>query len=443
MSVRMTRRGLLKGAAGLALALPLLPSLQARAQTRGGGIYPKRFITFFHPNGVLPSHWFPQQSANERDFSFAPSLQPLEPFREDVLQLVGVDLKCVAPGPGEPHQRGMGALLTGWHLNEGNMVGGDGSLAGWAKGISIDQRIAQVHGSETKLGSLLLGIRSKGGDVRHHLSYAGDNQPLPVIDDPVQAWNRAFADFTGSDPEALRIRRRRGSVLDAVRGQLAEIQKRLPGEERVQLDQHLALVQDLERRLAATTNGAMCERPQTPATMAPDSSTTMPDVSQLQIDLMVMAMACDITRVGSLQFSQAQNHINFPWLESHWDGHALSHLGSSDPGRQEIALRDRWYAEKFAYLLGRLKAIPEGDGTMLDHTLVFWCNELSEGYTHSHVGMPFVLAGGAAGFRNGRCVRYNGASHSNLLLSILRGFDIDDATFGNPEFQSGELGGLT
>lgn len=441
MSARMTRRSLLKGTAGLTLALPLLPSLQVRAQSQP--VYPKRFIVFFHPNGVLPSHWYPSSSTSESDFTFGPSLQPLEPFREHVLQLVGLGLECAAPGPGEPHQRGMGALLTGWHLNEGNMVGGDGSLAGWAKGISIDQRIAQVHGADTKLGSLLLGIRSKGGDVRHHLSYAGDNQPLPVIDDPMQTWNRAFAEFTGSDPEALRIRRRRGSVLDAVRGQLAELQKRLPGEERVQLDQHLDLVQDLERRLAATTNGELCEQPPVPSTMAPDSATTMPDVSQLQIDLLVMAMACDITRVGSLQFSQAQNHINFPWLDSQWDGHALSHLGSSDPARQEIALRDHWYAERFAYLLGRLKAIPEGDGTMLDHTQILWCNELSEGYTHSLRGMPFVLAGGAAGFRNGRCVRYQGASHSALLLSILRGFGIDDATFGNPDFHKGELGGLT
>jgi hypothetical protein len=438
MSARLSRRDLIKGAGGLALALPLLPSL-ARAE----GVFPRRFIAFFHPNGVLPSQWFPAPSASETDFTFAPSLQPLEPFRSHVLQLQGVDMKCTAPGPGEPHQKGMGAVLTGWHLNEGNMVGGDGSLAGWARGISIDQRIAQVLGQGTRLGSLLLGIRSKGGDVRHHMSYGGDDQPLPVIDDPVQAFSRAFAGFVGSDPELDLIRQRRASVLDAVRGQLTELNRRLPAEERTQLNQHLALVRDLEMRLAATINGASCAKPAEPNPMTPDSAATMPEVAQLQTDLLVMAMACDITRVGSLQFSQGQNHINFPWLNSTWDGHALSHLGPSDPARPEIGVRDRWYAERFAYLLERLGSIPEGEATMLDHTLVFWVNELSEGYTHSHVGMPFVLAGGAAGFRMGRCVRYSGASHSNLLLSILHGMGVNDATFGNPDFTSGELPGLT
>ena len=438
MSVRMTRRSLIKGASALALAVPLLPSLRARAE----GAYPKRFIAFYHPNGVLPSAWFPETSPRETEFELAPSLQPLEPFRSQVMQLVGVDLKCAALGPGEPHQSGMGALLTGWHLNEANMVGGDGSLAGWAKGQSLDQRIAQEVGQGTKLGSLLLGVRSRGGDVRHHLCYAGDNQPLPLISDPRQAFSRAFGDFVGSDPELERMRRRRASVLDQVRQELQHLSGRLPSEERTQLDHHLTLVRDLELRLAATTGGQSCERPFPPPELAPDSAHTMPDITTLQIDLLVMAMACDITRVGALQMSQGQNHITFPWLDSNWDGHALSHLGASDPARAEIGLRDRWYAEKFAYLLSRLASIPEGDGTMLDHTLVFWVNELAEGNTHSHAGMPFVLAGGAAGFRMGRCVRFNHASHSHLLVSILRGFGISDATFGNPDFGNQELAGL-
>ncbi len=438
MSVRLSRRSLIKGASALGLALPLLPSLRARAE----GAWPKRFIAFYHPNGVLPSAWIPAPSERETDFTFASSLEPLEAFRSQVLQLVGVDLKCAALGPGEPHQKGMGALLTGWHLNEGTMIGGDGSLAGWAKGPSLDQRIAAHVGASTKLGSLLLGVRSRGGDVRHHLCYEGENKPLPMISDPRQAFSHAFGDFVGSDPEQERLRRRRESVLDGVRTELAQLSRQLPREERAQLDHHLTLVRDLELRLAATTGGGSCERPLTPPELAPDSANTMPDITTLQIDLLVMAMACDITRVGALQFSQGQNHITFPWLDSTWDGHALSHLGATDPARAEIGVRDRWYAEKFAYLLSRLQNIPEGDGTMLDHTLVFWVNELAEGNTHSHAGMPFVLAGGAAGFRMGRCVRFNHASHSHLLVSLLRGFGIDDATFGNPDFGDQPLEGL-
>ena len=128
---KLSRRTVLKGAAGLTFALPLLPSLslQARADTP---VFPKRLLIFFHPNGVLPTQWFPTAGASESDFTFSPSLQPLETFRDDVLILGGVGLKCNALGPGEPHQKGMGGLLTGWHLNQGTMIGGDGSLAGWA-----------------------------------------------------------------------------------------------------------------------------------------------------------------------------------------------------------------------------------------------------------------------------------------------------------------------
>lgn len=437
MSRALSRRNVLKGAGGLVLGLPLLSSLRAHAE----GLAPRRFLVFFHPNGVLPEKWFPTPGATEHDFTFSPSLAPLAPFRKDVLITRGIDLQCVALGPGEPHQKGMGALLTGWHLNPGTMVGGDGSLAGWAMGQSIDQRIAQVIGTTTKVGSLLLGTRSKGGDVRHHLSYAGSDQPLPVIGDPTAAWNALFSELGEPSPEQERIRHRRASVLDAVRGQLRTLSNTLPPSERVQLDRHLTQVRDLEQRLAATINGEACAPVQPPA-LAPDSETTMPDVAKWQIDLMVMALACDLTRVGTLQFSQAQNYISFPWIDSSHDGHALSHLGSSDPSREQIAWRDAWYAERFAYLLQQLSAIPEGEGSLLDHTLIWWVNELGLGNTHSQKDMPFILAGNAAGFRMGRYVQYAGASHSNLLLSILHGMGVDDGSFGNPDFQTGELSGL-
>ncbi|MBX5482052.1 MAG: DUF1552 domain-containing protein [Myxococcaceae bacterium] len=441
MTVRLSRRAVLKGAGGIALSLPLLPSLGAFAQT--GGVAPKRFLVIYHPNGVLPSEWFPTPGTSETDFTFSSSLEPLAPYREHVLITRGIDLACTAVGPGEPHQKGMGGVLTGWHLNEGTFVGGDGSLAGYAKGISIDQRIAQVLGTTTRFGSLNLGIRPRGGDVRHHISYAGSDQPVPCIADPVVAWNMLFSDFTAPSPELDRVRARRASVLDAVREQLAIVQKQVAASERAQLERHLELVRDLEVRLAATTNGAACTRPDQPPAMAIDSAETMPELSTWQIDLMVMAFACDLTRVGLLQFGQADNQLTFPWLGSTMDGHALSHLGSSDPTRVQIGWRDHWYAERLAYLLGRLKEIPEGDGTLLDHTQILWVNELSEGNSHSLRSMPFILAGHAAGFRMGRYVQYDGASHSDLLLSLLHGMGVDDETFGNPDYCHGELANLT
>lgn len=438
MKTRLTRRSILKGAGGLALTLPLLPSLSARAE----GVFPRRFLVYYHPNGVLTSNWFPTAGASPSDFTLSPSLAPLEPFKHKLLVTRGIDLKCGAIGPGEPHQKGMGGLLTGWHLGEGTMVGGDGSLAGWAKGISLDQRLAKEIGTSTRLGSLLLGVRPRGGDVRHHLSYAGDAQPLPVIADPKVAFGQLFSDFGYTDPELEKIRARRASVLDAVRGQLAQVNGQLPASERQALERHLALVRDLERRLAAAKNGEACALPDEPPALQPDSAATTQEITRLHMDLMAMAFACDLTRVGTLQIGQADNHLTMPWLESNYDGHALSHLGNTDPQKAQVGARDRWYAEQLAYLLGKLDAIPEGDGTMLDHTLVLWSSEISVGNSHAQTSMPIVMAGGGAGFRMGRYLEYQGASHSDLLLSILHGFGVHDATFGNPTYQTGELSGL-
>jgi hypothetical protein len=262
------------------------------------------------------------------------------------------------------------------------------------------------------------------------------------MSEPVKVFDQIFSGFNGGDPALAAIRSRRASVLDAVAGQLALVQKQVGGEDRKRIDQHVSLVRDLENRLGAVTNGAACAKPDRPPVLAPESETTMQQIADLQIDLMVMAFACDLTRVGLLQFSSAENHIFFPWLNSFEDGHNLSHLGNDDPERPQIGDRDLWYAQRFAQLLSRLQQIPEGGGTMLDNTLVFWVNELSVGNVHSQKSIPFILAGHAAGFRMGRYLQYSGVSHTNLLLSVLHAMGVDDATFGNPDFLTGELSGL-
>lgn len=433
---RFSRRGVLHG---LAL-LPFLPSLRASAQT-ATPTPPRRFLVFFHPNGILPSEWFPTQVTSDTAFTLGGSMAPLAPHKDLLLVTQGIDMKCTAPGPGEPHQRGMAAFLTGRHLLEGNQVGGDGSLAGYGSGQSIDQRIAQVIGKTTKYGSVQLGIRAGGGDVRHHLNYSGSNQPLPVQSSPKAAYDLMVSALNLSVAEREGVRTRRTSVLDAVRGQLSSVSASLPSAERSQLDQHLTLIRDMEARLSATA-GASCTLPASPAALDPNNAATMQTISRLQIDLMVTLMACDLTRVGTLQYSQAQNHITFPWLQSDIDGHALSHVGNSDPVRADIGKRDRWYAGELAYLLEKLKTTREGDGYMIDNTLILWGNELAEGNSHSHVNMPFVLAGKGANVRTGRFLKYTNASHNDLLVSVLRSYGIDDATFGNPDFCKGPLAGI-
>ena len=176
----------------------------------------------------------------------------------------------------------------------------------------------------------------------------------------------------------------------------------------------------------------------------PDNANTMQLISRQQIDLIVMALACDLTRVASLQYSNGRNHTQFPWIGSMADGHELSHAGNSDTAAwAEWSTREVWFAEQFAYLLQRLSEVPEGDSTMLDHTLVFWVNELAEGNSHTHNRMPFVLAGSAGGQVEGnRHLAYDNLPHNDLLVSILNVFGVETDTFGAAEFCNGPLPGF-
>ncbi len=175
-----------------------------------------------------------------------------------------------------------------------------------------------------------------------------------------------------------------------------------------------------------------------------------PAIGKLQIDLMLMAFACDLTRVGSIMYSHAGGTPPSPWLGIPEGHHELSHAGRSDTGaRQKLANVKRWYSEQFAYLLDAMKKIPEGTGTMLDNTVVFWGSELAEGDTHSHDDMPFVLAGSCGGyFQTGRHVTYardtmvsgklRGVSHNDLLVSLCHAMGRTDVmTYGNPAYCRG------
>ncbi|MCX4240225.1 DUF1552 domain-containing protein [Paraliomyxa miuraensis] len=446
------RRSFLRGAAGAAFALPLLQMHQRTAHAEAGIAedgFPLRFVVFFHPNGVWPPTWWPQGNPTENQFELASSLQPLQPFKDQLLILDGVDMPAADAGPGEDHQQGMGAVLSGMALQAGGFVGGDGSLAGWGNGISVDQVIAQHIGGTTPFGSLEFGVRASafgGSEVRTRMVYAGPAQPISPIDDPVAMWNLLFSELNLSPSEMAVLRAKRVSVLDTVQGQFAALEARAGAEDRLRLQQHAALVTELETRLSTEpVLGESCVIPAAPPALNPDSAGTMDQISTLQLDMMVMAFACDLTRVASIQYSNGMNHTQFPWIGSSTDGHALSHAGMTDEASwAEWSMRERWYGTQFAHLMQRMSEIPEGDGTMLDHTVILWVNELSQGNTHSHERMPFVLGGNLAGhFRTGRYLAYDHQPHNNLLLSLVHAFGIDQATFGDPAFCTGPLPGLT
>lgn len=455
---RLSRRTFIRGLAGASVAMPLL-TRASRAQDAGSE-YPTRFIVFFHPNGVEAGAWFPVAGASPSEFTLNRCHAPLIPWKNHLVLTSGIDMAVTSIGYGEPHQRGMGAVLTGRENNSGTMVGGDGTTSGWNLGTSLDQVIASRIGTTTRFRSVELGVRadvaSTTGEIRNRMIYGAPELALSPSNDPAAVFRRLFSDGVTNQPELQSLTLQRRSVLDAAIGSLDDLARTAPAAERAKLEQHAALVRELEQRLTSqSVFGGTCGVPADPPLLGVDSEDDMPAISRLQIDMLVMALACDLTRVGSLQYSNAMNHVRFPFLnfqnaagarvQSLGDGHGLSHDqgGSQYDVDEEWIARDTWYASEFAYLLERLASVPEGDGTLLDHSVVLWVNELSHGATHSHINMPFVIAGGGSGqIRTGQFLQFTNEPHNNMLLALLRAFGGDDATFGHPDFCTRVLPGL-
>lgn len=458
----ITRRAFLKGTAGVSLGLPLMSSLGCRHEppppaertgvARQRAEYPLRFVVVYIPNGNLelpPS------------MNFTGSiLEPLTPFQQKMLVLTGLDLSVHNLPPGEPHQQGM-AFLTGRSLNPGNQVGGDGSLAGWGSGISVDQEIAEAIGATTPKRSLHFGVQSTaygGTEVRTVISYAGSDQPIANETSPYSMFDLVFAEL-GEDPAGLaKLKARRKSVLDSVDGQLAKLSKKVSAEDRKKLEQHLTAVRDVEGRLdnVGGSLGGSCQLPEIGSPIDLDDPMNYPAIGKLQMDLLVMALACDQTRVATLQWSASTNNKPYPFLQYDdgsgagpqpivGDEHVMGHQPDSDVHSWgKLRVIRRWYMEQLAYLLARMDEIPEGEGTMLDNTVVLLGSEIAKGNTHSHMDAPFLMAGGAAGyFQMGRYLSFPGdVPHNNLLVSCMNAMGIEATTFGDPAYCTGPLSEL-
>jgi hypothetical protein len=446
MSSRISRRNLLRAASGAALALPLLPSLGSRRARAEASVAPKRFVSMYTPNGVIHEGWWPTAVTSEKDFELAFSHEPLQPYKDRLLILGGLEMKVALSGAGGPHQRGIGALFTNTVLGEGDFADGCGRTAGWATGISIDQKIANAIGAQSPVASLQLGVRATENDVQGRISYAGPGMPLPPLSTPLDVYQRVFSNFLPppTSPEAdaaTALLAQRKSVLDAVAKEFGALDSQLSSQDRQTLDAHLTMVRDVERRLSLGIGN--CEKPGVPPTLDEASETDMPQIAELELDLLALAFACDLTRVASFEISTALNRIRYPWLQSMGEGHALSHSGASDAdAKTQLLARQNWHSSLITRLFDRLSIVKEGDGSVLDNTLLFWGNEVSMGTTHSHDNMPFIVAGGGWQFRTGRYLQYNGESHGQLLVSLLNAMGVPDTTFGNAELSAGPLNGL-
>lgn len=437
---KLSRRNVLRGAGGIVVALPFLEALAPRT-ARAQAMPKKRFIGLYHPNGVFTPQWFP--TGDENNFTLSPIHQSLAPWKSKVLFTGGIDMSVALTGAGEQHQRGVGAFLTGAKLDMGTFVGNDGSRAGYALGPSIDQTLVPIIGSDTRIPSLQLGVHALLPNVAGVVSYKAANQPLLPQNDPRLTFRTLFMD-SGMPPtemEKLRIRRR--SVLDTVQTQIAALKKGVSKSDQARLDQHLTLVREMETRLTTLPPGT-CTAPTDPGMIDFEREAEIPTVSRIQMDLLTLAIRCDLTRVATVMWSDAMNHITMPHLNINADIHNLTHYSDGDMARLQVATRDIWQTGVLAALMTELDSIQEADGSKaLDHTLIFWGSDVSRGNVHAHDDMPFLLAGGGAGFRMGRYVRWNHNSHCDLLVSIVNGMGGNVTTYGDPAFCTGALPNLT
>lgn len=447
---RLSRRQFLRGLGGAAVSLPILgmgsPGPLDRAFAEAGK-FPKRFIFMIHPNGVIPQSWFP--TGGVKDFVLGASHKPLEEFRDKLVLFKGVDMACGSVGPGEPHQKGMAGFLTGKPLQMGDFIGGDGSRAGWGDGVSLDQYLAGKIGRTTPFGSIEIGVRADGSgagsEVRSRISYSGPGQPLPPQNDPGELFNQLFSDAM-TEPDAVRkVRAQRKSVLDGVSKQFDAVLKRADKDDRARMEIHAGMIRDIEQRLdREQITGEICYIPEVPEDLEPDSEQTMPKIMKAHLDLLAIALACDLTRVATIQIANAKNYTRYPWLDSLGEGHNLSHAGPSNAmAVTELTARDVWHSEQLAYLMRKLAMVPEGDGTMLDNTVIVWTSEIAVGNTHSQQNMPILLAGSAGGYlKTGQFLTYQNRSHQDLLVSLLNAFGVEDETFGDARFCTGPMSEL-
>ncbi len=450
MTHRISRRAFLRGAGGLAVALPLLdrfaarPRRSAAAGPLAAAGFPTRFVVFWTANGTHPSNWFP--TGGETDYTMSPYLAPLEPHRDQLLILQGIDMPSAVAGAGDDHQRGIGACLTGTETVDttGRPLGG---------GISLDQTIADRIGSDTRFRSLELGIQSyfNGDTIYERISYRGATEPIPPENDPFAAFARVFADAE-PNPESDRVLAGRRSVLDHVGADYQRLLSQLGANDRAKLDAHLAAIREVETRLGlGAPAGASCEPPALGAPFDVAAPDNFPVVGRLQMDLLAMALACDLTRVGSLMWSYGRSKHVHSWLDPSIteEHHDLSHEANPDSGStpnadatEKIRAINAFYASQLGYLVERLQSVPEGDGTLLDNTVILWCNELGEGRRHTHDDIPIIVAGGSRMLRQGRLLRCGGRSTNDLYVGLLNAMGLADTTFGNPDYNTGPLPGL-
>ncbi len=443
---RLGRRRLLQSLGVSAALSPFIPLL-ARGE---GEAPPRRLILVYTPHGTIHDAWTP--TGTETEFTLPELLQPFEPYRADNL-IVLKGMQLLGQGGAGPHTRGMPLLFTGSEQLPGDKYKHGGAPPddplGWGGNVnpSIDQVIAQNTLGATALPSLHLGYQVGGLSVANRMSFTAPDQPTELYQDPQHAWMQLFGLASLDKAAYERLKAKRLSSIDVVRAELTGLQTRIGGEERPKIDSHLQALQDIETKLQ---NGYTCAVPEVGATMQPfDANEASGEVLSRHIELAVAALRCDLTRIVTLQVARGEWDSNtYPWIPGPPADFHHAHSHNEGPGNEVQALLikiRRYYAEKIRELVDALAGVPEGDGSMLDNTMIVWGSEVANGFSHSFEQMPFVVLGGRNFLRTGRFATHEGVAHHRLLVGILHAMgqtQINNFGENDVDAGSGPLPGL-
>src|SRR5579864_4262016 len=429
----IARRTFLRGV-GVTLALPLLDSM-VPAQTplrKTAASRVRRFVGIWHPHGAAPGYWSPLQEGADFEFSFI--TKPLEPFRDRVVLVTGLDLPdamATTEEPGGDHARGA-VLLSGARPRR--------NAVSPYLGVTIDQLIAQKYGQDTILGSMQLGVEDTGNfgncnwgyscAYTNSISWTSPTQPLPTEVNPRVAFERMFGD--GASPEErLTGRKQNASILDSVTHEISFFKKDLGAGDRSRLDTYLENIRELERRIKIAMSKTVSE----PSGEIPFGLPESKHVHfRLMYDLMALAFEGDITRSATMMLGRDLSGTCFP--ESGFTGgwHGTSHHGDKPDNIANYAKVNRYHAQNLAYFVDKISKIPDGDGTVLDHILIYKGSNMGNSHRHAHEKVPVILVGGIDGsFKGNRHIVFpdNTQKASNMLLSILHLYGIDQESFGS------------
>ena len=426
----LSRRTFLRGV-GVTVALPFLdsmvPASTALAQTAAKG--KTRFGAIYFPHGATMDKWTP--AADGTNFDLSEILQPLKPFMSRV-SIVSDLSHPQAYGGGSAtsnHNRSAATFLSGAHAEAGPKA---------HLGVTMDQVAAQHIGQDTPLPSLELMIEDATlscGDglscaYRDTISWQNATAPLPMENNPQVVFEKLFGDGN-TDAERRARRQQAVSLLDSVLGEVSTLQKKLPPSDKTRLDQYLGDIREVERRIQKTN-----EESATDLTL-PTLPTGVPkDVEEhikLMFDLQVLAWQANITRVTTLLMAKELSNAVYPKSGVRDAFHILSHHSNLRENMDRFAVLNRYHVTLFTYLLNKLQSIPDGDGTLLDHSMVLYGSAMSDGNQHNHGPLPVILAGGASGaLKGGRHLRHSkDTTMSNLLLAMLDKLGVPTEKFGD------------